>query len=281
MRKLLVVNFLAIFLLVGCGVSDIEKQQIAAVTCSVMGETRNMDGAVRIKEMNAARVEIGEDPFLDGDEAIKEAFKYGLCEQLVKNDLNYTGLLSESKRLEQEAVAAQQQREREKKRRDAQIAEILRKENQKKWKTHMDAYMSQITFTPKLLSVSYSYGGENIEVKYRCSSSIEGLTTNYFVVLKNNSVYEGTYGNSTGNCGYNQINKFDVYSMDSNPLPDELYEYDNPIDYIDEIRIEVSGTYDGTLTNNIGRKKKRLLDSETHGLRYSAYLDEPYVWKIH
>ena len=97
MRKLLVVNFSIIFLLVGCGVSDSEKQQIAAVTCSVIGETRNMDGAVRIREVNAARDEIGEDPFIGSDEEIKEAFEWGLCEQLVKNESNYRELLSASK----------------------------------------------------------------------------------------------------------------------------------------------------------------------------------------
>ena len=30
-------------LLIGCGMSDEEKANVAAVTCSVMGETRNMD----------------------------------------------------------------------------------------------------------------------------------------------------------------------------------------------------------------------------------------------
>ncbi len=57
-----------------------KANRIAAVTCSIMGATRNMDSALRIKETNAARAEIGEDPFLDGDEAIKESFEYGLCE---------------------------------------------------------------------------------------------------------------------------------------------------------------------------------------------------------
>ena len=70
-------------LLTGCGQSQDEKERIAAVTCAVMRESRNMDGAVRVKEMNEARVKMGSEPFLDGDDVIKEALEYGLCQGLV------------------------------------------------------------------------------------------------------------------------------------------------------------------------------------------------------
>ena len=70
-------------ILASCGPSSEEKKNIAAVTCSIMGETRNMDAAVRVREMNNAREQIGGEPFLGGDDAIKEAFEYGLCEELV------------------------------------------------------------------------------------------------------------------------------------------------------------------------------------------------------
>ena len=79
-------NYLVIFLtltLIACGPSQDEKEKIAAVSCAVMEETRNMDGAIRVREMNAAREKIGGEPFLRGDDAIKEAFEYGLCEELV------------------------------------------------------------------------------------------------------------------------------------------------------------------------------------------------------
>ena len=42
-----------------------------------------MDAAIRVREINAAREKIGGEPFLRGDDAIKEAFEYGLCEELV------------------------------------------------------------------------------------------------------------------------------------------------------------------------------------------------------
>ena len=66
--------------------SSEEKQELAAVTCSIMGETRNMDAAVRVEKINEARKELGGEPFLRGDSTIQEAFKWGLCVELVLNE---------------------------------------------------------------------------------------------------------------------------------------------------------------------------------------------------
>jgi len=75
-------------ILASCGPSSEEKKDIAAVTCSIMGETRDIDAAVRVEKMNDARKEIGREPFLEGDSVIQEAFEYGLCQELVLNE-NY------------------------------------------------------------------------------------------------------------------------------------------------------------------------------------------------
>ena len=82
-------------LLIGCGMSDEEKANVAAVTCSVMSETRNMDAAVRVREINTAREKIGEAPYLDGDDGVIESLEWGLCEELVLNDSDYTAKLEE------------------------------------------------------------------------------------------------------------------------------------------------------------------------------------------
>jgi cell division septation protein DedD len=77
---------LMVFGLVGCSMPQDEKENIAAVTCSIMSETRNMDAAIRVEKMNDARDKIDGEPFLRGDAVIKEAFEWGLCQELVLNE---------------------------------------------------------------------------------------------------------------------------------------------------------------------------------------------------
>ena len=84
MKKVLII-FCFLFI-VSCGPSQQEKENVAAVTCSIMSETKNIDAAIRVREMNNAREKIGKGPFLRGDEAIKEAFEYGLCKELVLSE---------------------------------------------------------------------------------------------------------------------------------------------------------------------------------------------------
>ena len=81
-------------LLSSCGLSEKEKLEVASVACSVMAETSNMDRALRVKEINAARKQIGEPSFLDGDNIIKQAIKFDMCEGLVLNDPATTQRLS-------------------------------------------------------------------------------------------------------------------------------------------------------------------------------------------
>ena len=115
MKRLILL--IAIFL-TACGPSQEEKENIAAVTCSIMSETRNMDSAIRVEKMNNAREKIGGEPFLDGDSAIKESFEYGLCQELVLNEKTYDEKLQSRK-------DAQRERERiarEKRAEEARIA---------------------------------------------------------------------------------------------------------------------------------------------------------------
>ena len=93
---------------------DKEQQQkrvnTAIYTCNVMGESRNMDAAFRIKDLNAARTEIGGSMYLGTDDQIKESFEYGLCLSLVLED-SYEEKLKERK--EAEIVAAAKRKEEE------------------------------------------------------------------------------------------------------------------------------------------------------------------------
>ena len=103
---------LMVFGLVGCSMPQEEKENIAAVTCSIMSETLNMDAAVRVRELNEAREKIGGEPFLRGDAAIKEAFEWGLCQELVLNE-NYDETLQPLKdaKRELERIAAEKRAE--------------------------------------------------------------------------------------------------------------------------------------------------------------------------
>jgi hypothetical protein len=140
MKKVISTLILTPALLIGCGVSDEEKANIAAVTCSVMGETRNMDAAIRVREINAARERIGEAPYLDGDEGIKQSFEFGLCDQLVLNDPLYDETLKELQR-----IAAEAERIARKKREEERLKEatsLLIEESTKYVRSFDDIWIS-------------------------------------------------------------------------------------------------------------------------------------------
>jgi len=93
MKKLILISLA--FILISCGPSPEEMATVAIVTCNIMAETKNMDGALRIKEINAAREKLGKPAFLGSDDVIKESFEYGLCTSLVlNNDNDYRDLLT-------------------------------------------------------------------------------------------------------------------------------------------------------------------------------------------
>ncbi len=106
---------LMVFGIVGCSMPQEEKEEIAIIACNIMGESRNMDGVMRIKEINAAREKIGEEAFLSKDDIIKESFIYGLCKELVLNDVLYSEKLAAAKAIEkvqriEAAIIAEEER---------------------------------------------------------------------------------------------------------------------------------------------------------------------------
>ena len=111
MKKLIVL--LSIFVLASCGMSEVDKEEIAIITCNIMSESRNMDAAMRIKEINSAREKIGEERFLLTDESIKESFKYFLCKDLVLNDEFYYENLEAAKKRWAEAEIVMKEAERQ------------------------------------------------------------------------------------------------------------------------------------------------------------------------
>ena len=79
---------------------------------------------LRIKEVNAAREKIGEEKFLETDEYIKTAYKYGLCKELVLNDPNFEDKLLESIEEETKRLTDLLNEEKEKRRQEEQADKI-------------------------------------------------------------------------------------------------------------------------------------------------------------
>jgi cytochrome c553 len=102
-----------LFFLVGCGPSMQEKEEIAIITCNIMGESREMDSGMRIKEINAAREKMGENAFLGKDDVIQESFDYGLCKELVLNEPLYKETIAEIDRQVVTSAAVWEQEEKE------------------------------------------------------------------------------------------------------------------------------------------------------------------------
>ena len=104
-------------ILASCGVSQQDKEEIATITCNVIKSSRNMDAALRIKEINLAREQMGEERFLGTDNEIKEAIELGLCELLVMNPssfeterINTLAAIEEAKRQKEEEIRLEGER---------------------------------------------------------------------------------------------------------------------------------------------------------------------------
>jgi len=193
---------LIVFGIVGCSMPQEEKENIAAVTCSIMSETLNMDAAVRVRELNEAREKIGGEPFLRGDAAIKEAFEWGLCQELVLNE-NYDETLQPLKdaKRERERIAAEKRVEEqriaaEKRAEEQRIAAEKRAEEQRiadtkpsvKEEFHSNGklksrttYQSKADGGKKLKETKYTYrdNGQLMETSTYKEGKPDGLQEKY------------------------------------------------------------------------------------------------------
>mgnify|MGYP001204699467 FL=1 len=89
-------------LIVACGKTPEEKQEVAIVSCNIL-EASLGDASQRIKEINRAREELNEPPFLGKEDEITQAIKYNLCKELVLNDELYEESLFNAIEQENEA----------------------------------------------------------------------------------------------------------------------------------------------------------------------------------
>ena len=56
-------SIISLILISACGPSLQEKEEIAIVTCNIMGESLNMNASMRIKEINEARERLKKSAF--------------------------------------------------------------------------------------------------------------------------------------------------------------------------------------------------------------------------
>jgi hypothetical protein len=98
--KTILLIVISIFVVVGCGPSQKEKNRIAQVACAEIRETRSMDSAPRVRVVNEAREKLGLDPFLAGDEEITRSIGAGTCELLVMASSNYDEATTEAETLQ-------------------------------------------------------------------------------------------------------------------------------------------------------------------------------------
>ena len=109
--RLVTISLIALAL-TACGPSQEEIDNTAIITCNIMGESRNMDGAMRIREINAARKKIGAAPYLGTDLTIIESLEWGLCEDLVKDETVYQSELAALKQVAELARLEKERREK-------------------------------------------------------------------------------------------------------------------------------------------------------------------------
>lgn len=206
--------YLVIFsslILASCGPSQKEREEIATIACNIMGESRNMDSAMRIREVNSAREEIGEKRFLGSDNAIKEAFEYDLCRELVLNDSEYNLKLIDAIEAEAEAMLALEKEleeiEKEAEKQRIEEERIINENYQvsaEKFKVKLREYLDREEYVITLSNFNkesyYSYeGAQDFSFTFNC---IPGLFGSFeFVFESLPSIPKNSLGRSSIICG--------------------------------------------------------------------------------
>ena len=294
--------FLTALLVVACGPSPEEIDNIATITCNVMSESRNMDGALRIKEVNAVREKIGAAPYLGTDQEIRESFKYGICEELVKGNPDYDKVLSErrlaevkrlqiaweirEKRKKEERIAREKREKekriaREKRKKEERIAREKREEEEriarekrevkvaearKKWRDAIQKDLGNRSLS--VTRVAFDTDTERLMVQFKCHA-IEGYPHKVVVQFKNGLGVHTTAENRSGFCGF-RARKWSV-PLRGDELLSALEKAKDPKSLIEEAYILITGV---DLLEPRSRRKK-LASKSFPPLEYNSRLKDP------
>jgi hypothetical protein len=321
-NKNLILTTLSISLLFACGPSPEEiaeqerlveeakaaelkrRSDLATVTCNFMGESRNMDAAMRIKEINSARERLGEDLYLGTDAGIKQSFEYGLCNELVLNDPEYNAKLisimelvaeqerqaNEKARIAREKAAEEARIAREKREEEERIAAekkaIEFKKNMKIWHQNFKSILEDYPINTSLNKVLFEIGyqdRETIEYSISCKN-LYGLGHDIVFVLKDGlGELRNSRNDRMGNCskyGDSLQHYPSLYDTFPEELIDLFYQDRLPtIDIFERVYIELTGDYywdyykENLDDARIRREIEKKIDPKTYGLPYSAKFD--------
>ena len=255
-----------------------QRNDLATVTCNFMAESRNMDAAMRIKEISSARERLSEELYLGTDSGIVESFKYGLCKELVLNDPEYNAKLitimeavaeqarkdeerariarekaAEVARIAREKAAEVARIAREKAAEEARIAAEKKAKEDKKnmvtWSNNINSVLKEypldITLTKIEFDTDYS-DNETIKFAYLCKN-LKGLTHDVILKFKNNLGEIRAEGDSIGSCSiYGETITNGKYGMNvfTEGVTD-LFYMDKPAtkEVLESVHIELTGDY--------------------------------------
>ena len=261
--------------LAACGPSQEEIDNTATITCNIMGESRNMDAAMRIKEINSARDKIGGEPYLGSDEGIKESFKWGLCEELVKNDPQYDIKLDELKKIQAkideenlkkaQARAAQLESEKLAREQKAEAERLAKLEaNEATYRSVLEKYFKDNPIKPALSSISFNKSSEKLQVALLCDSNMQGIDSNLhlrFIGSRAVTIKVSVYTCSSGrvNIESDAINYDDFY-YDEGDLESKL----------ESAELEILSVREFAAPSSLTAREKRTLKPSTYDLPYSG-----------
>ena len=301
-QKKLFPLFLILFLF-GCGPTLQEKEEIAIITCNIMGESMNMDASMRIKEINKARENIKAKRFLEGDAKIKESFEYGLCVNLVLDDPEYDNkilsikeeirVLEEQKRIAREKEEEEARIAREK---EAETERLLKIENTKKFNLGIKKFLEKYTPEFRLESIEftewnpYAKAWQGMSFRIKVENAC-GLSSKLKITFLNNKELNfqsidnrGCYSTSIDPDYYTISNQnFDKLFSSKDLEELQLTWKESGIfssnkflqNYIKDISITLTGgiNYFYTSSFNFDEADKRILAYDNYGLKENVLFD--------
>ncbi len=215
-----------------------EKNDIATLTCNIMKESSEQPTSM-LKEINAAREELGEEKYLLSSDEISQAIYFNICEDLVLNNPGYNKILEEKITLAQEKYKE-----------EVEAAES-------KWTEAVKKIIDKREIPFAFINAAYDEDRRELQVDYVCSEDVEGFIVNMKINLKNGESIE--FDNTIGFC-YGDFYEMKFYDFVTTESQREYFlDNKNKItNTFETITLEITGTYENSLKNLSYSQKKDL-----------------------